>query len=341
MKLRRLLRWWWVLPVLLVVGSVAAWFVPTGYYLMLPGNTENLNRIVSVSGGKSAHRGKLLMVTVSMQRANGLLFLLARLNPVAELVPRQEMMPPGQDFQEYLRQSAEMMKESKAAAEVAALRQLGYKNAGIVGHGVQVIQVLKGMPATGKLQKGDVITAVDGHAVTLDTQLVAYMSHVRVGQTMRFTVDRHGQTRQVDVRTVRNPQGGNRPVVGILINTYELHFQIPVPIKIRTGDISGPSAGMMFSLEIIDQLDHRSLTGGRTIAGTGTIDPFGNVGPIGGIGQKVVTAYRSGARVFLCPQGNLPHALAMVHRLHLPVRVVPVRNLGQAVNFLNRGAQTA
>ena len=43
--------------------------------------------------------------------------------------------------------------------------------------------------------------------------------------------------------------------------------------SIALEDIGGPSAGLMFTLGIIDKLTDGDLTGGTFIAGTGTIDP--------------------------------------------------------------------
>ena len=80
-------------------------------------------------------------------------------------------------------------------------------------------------------------------------------------------------------------------------------------MKIDLDEIGGPSAGLMFTLGIIDKLKPEDLTGGKIIAGTGTIDDEGEVGPIGGIPQKLVGAKDAGAQLFLVPTGNCAEAL--------------------------------
>ena len=49
------------------------------------------------------------------------------------------------------------------------------------------------------------------------------------------------------------------------------------------GNIGGPSAGLMLTLQIYSQLAHRDLLHGHKVAGTGTMASDGTVGIIGGI----------------------------------------------------------
>ena len=83
-----------------------------------------------------------------------------------------------------------------------------------------------------------------------------------------------------------------------------LDYDLPVDVTLRTGNVGGPSAGLMFSLAIYDALTPGELTGGKNIAGTGTMDDEGVVGPIGGIRQKLIGARRAGADFFLAPADN-------------------------------------
>jgi len=81
--------------------------------------------------------------------------------------------------------------------------------------------------------------------------------------------------------------------------------RFPFDVQISSGDIGGPSAGLMWALGLYDLLTPGDLTGGRTIAGTGEINVDGAVGPIGGIEDKIVAAERAGAEVFLVPAENM------------------------------------
>ncbi|MFD9480329.1 MULTISPECIES: S16 family serine protease [Streptomyces] len=114
-----------------------------------------------------------------------------------------------------------------------------------------------------------------------------------------------------------------------------------VKVELNLADVGGPSAGLLFSLGIVDKLDGDGsggdLTGGRSIAGTGTITADGAVGAVGGVALKTQAARRDGASVFLVPKAECSDALS---ELPEGLRLVPVTSLTDAVNSLralNRG----
>lgn len=109
----------------------------------------------------------------------------------------------------------------------------------------------------------------------------------------------------------------------------------PFQVEIASGDVGGPSAGLMFALGLYDQLTPSDLTQGRTIAGTGTIDPQGGVGPIGGIEDKVLAAERVGATVFLVPKDNMAELQSIDTGA---MRLVSVATFQDAVDALSAPA---
>ncbi|MFH8347202.1 S16 family serine protease [Streptomyces sp. NPDC018045] len=108
-----------------------------------------------------------------------------------------------------------------------------------------------------------------------------------------------------------------------------------VRVRLDLGTIGGPSAGLLFSLGIIDKLvgDGKGgdLTGGRKIAGTGTITADGEVGAVGGVSLKTQAAGRDGATVFLVPRSECKDAQA---ELPEGLRLVPVSTLSGTVDAL-------
>jgi PDZ domain-containing protein len=200
--------------------------------------------------------------------------------------------------------------------------------------GAAVTDVQKGAPANGKLEVGDVITAVDGQPVTLAEQVGPAVRGRPPGQPVTFTVDRNGAPVQVTVGT-RAAEGGacpGRPQIGVATRTRDEKFDFPVDVKIDTGKISGPSAGLAFTLTIIDELTPGDLTDAKKVAVTGTIDPGGAVGPIGGVEQKAVTADRAGAKLFLVPMAELKDARARAGDM----KVVGIRTLDDALDELTK-----
>lgn len=302
---------------------------PSGHFIVMPGQATDLGGIVHVQGGQ-AGPGELDMLTVSTREANLLLYVYGLLDPRAELVPRDEIIPEGKDIKDYFRQTDRLMAQSQVSAKVAALRFLGY-DADLTGKGARVVEIIPGGPAEGRLVAGDVIVALDGQEIRLADELLAAMAARRAGDEVAFTVVRNGERLRIPMVTVEHPDHAGRAAVKIRVETDGLEARLPVAIDIRPGAVSGPSAGLMFALEIIDQLDGPGdLAGGRLIAGTGTISPDGKVGPIGAIRQKVLTAERAGAALMLVPSGNADEARRAARRL----RVIAVDDLDDAVRAL-------
>ncbi|MFJ9115331.1 PDZ domain-containing protein [Streptomyces sp. NPDC102394] len=108
-----------------------------------------------------------------------------------------------------------------------------------------------------------------------------------------------------------------------------------VKVTLKLADVGGPSAGLLFTLGIIDKLDGDGsggdLTGGRNVAGTGTIDADGKVGAVGGVALKTQAARRDGATVFLVPKDECSDAKS---ELPKGLRLIPVTTLKGAVDSL-------
>ena len=111
----------------------------------------------------------------------------------------------------------------------------------------------------------------------------------------------------------------------------------PFPVSIDSGDIGGPSAGLMWALGLYELMTPGDLTGGRTIAGTGTIDLRGHVGPIGGIRDKVVAAQHAGASIFLAPADDMAELDGVDTGA---MRVISVATFADALQALRPGGTT-
>jgi Lon-like protease len=302
-----------VAGLLLVALCAVAWLRPVPYVAMRPGPVQDtLGRvgdkpIVEIHGRRTyPTEGRLDLTTVSVTAPTAELTLgdalVAWFDPQRALVPRDLYYPPQQSVKETEHESAVEMQSSQDSAVVAALTELGYD----VPFSVVVHSVTKGAPAEGHLRAGDVITAVNGTAVEDATEVSALLQDVEPGQPARFTVRRDGRVTQVQSPTTAAPGDPSRTMVGITIaDDPRLPFHVSISLGQRIG---GPSAGLMFSLAIVDKLTPGALTGGEHIAGTGTITMDGQVGPIGGIGQKIAGADNAGASVFLVPSANCPEA---------------------------------
>ncbi len=289
-----------------VAAALAAALLPVPYVILSPGPTLNTlgqtstGPLISISGHQTyPTAGHLNLVTVSFLGGPGDGFnvftaLRAWLTPHEAVVPEQELFPSGQSEQQVERQDTLQMVGSQQDAEAAALCVLNIHFTTLD----TVTQTGKGMPAAAALKPGDQITAVDGTPIGCSHNTGTLIRQHPPGSQVTLTVQRDGQTRHITLRTA-NVQGHS--VIGVFLTE---NFRFPFTIKIKVGDIGGPSAGMMFALGIVDKLTPGSLTGGRFIAGTGEISANGAVSPIGGIQQKMAGARAAGATWFLTPAAN-------------------------------------
>jgi Lon-like protease len=324
----------------IIVSVAVAAGLPVPYVILGPGPTLNtLGRIqsgplIQISGRQTYRTtGNLNLVTVSVDGGPGHQFnvftaLRAWLTPHTAVVPQQEIFTPDQSSQQVAQQDTEEMASSQQTATVAALCVLG-----IHFTTVDTIEgTEKGMPATGVLRRGDVITAVDGKPVGCGASAATLIRARSPGAAVDLTILRGGKTEQIRLKTA-NVQG--QPVVGVEVQES---YRFPFAIKIDVGGIGGPSAGLMFALGIVDKLTPGGdLTGGRFIAGTGEISVNGAVSPIGGIQQKMAGARSAGATVFFSPAANCADARSAVPAGMRLVKVSTLRGALQDLAALKAG----
>ena len=303
---------------LLIALLLAAALIKVPYSEMSPGPTYNTlgtqsgQQVITISGRKTyPTTGNLNMTTVEVTDANYRMNLVEAvsgwLQKNVAVVPSNTLYPDNQTQQQSQQQNAEEFTASQDSAKAAALNELGIP----VTTEIVVGAVVEGGPSVGKLHAGDVVVAVNGTKVGSDpNQVAALITQHPAGSDVVFTVvppgKPAGDQQQVTVATVKNPSTG-KAMVGIEPGT---EHSFPFTININLGDVGGPSAGLMFSLGIIDKLQPVNLTAGKFVAGTGTIDDSGNVGPIGGISMKIIAARRAGAQYFFTPAQNCAEASA-------------------------------
>ena len=214
---------------------------------------------------------------------------------------------------------------SQRVAAVVALRKLGY-HVVVKPTGVTVEQLIPGTHAPCNLQLRDVVVAVNGTATPTLESLHAALGRVEPGAVVNLRVRRAGRVLTVPVRTV-DAQG--QALVGFSPN-QSATIKLPLRVSIDAGNVGGPSAGLAFALELMQQLG-RDVTHGHRVAATGQMELNGAVAPIGGVKQKTYGARQAGADVFLVPAGQNARD---ARRYAGPLRIVPVRSLDQALHAL-------
>ena len=331
--------------VLIVVGSI----IQLPLLILSPGPTYNTigevdgEPLITISGTTTyPTEGMLDMLTVSERggRTGGVYLgeaLVGWAAPGDSVIPRESIYGPDVTGEEISERNDQLFALSQSDSIAAAMNELNIPTE----QAIVVTVVAGGSPADGVVEAGDQILSVNGTPVTTPADVGAEVRKGEVGDTVTLEVlraeeaDSEPTATTLEVGTVANPNPEDpaappQPYMGIVVGVA---YEAPFDIEFADSNVGGPSAGMMFSLGIIDMLTEGQLNGGKHVAGTGTIDPEGNVGPIGGIQQKMVGARDAGVGLMLAPQdncvdvaGNIPDGLT----------VVPVSTLSQARDTVER-----
>jgi len=317
--------------VLLVVGLLSI-TVELPYFAISPGTSQSVEPLISVPAAKRHPiKGAVMLTTVYLSRVRPLEYVYAWTNHDVQIVSTQSILGnlPASQLQQV--DEAEMT-GSKEAAEVVALRRLGYP---VTEHGTGAIidAVVPRTPAArAALAVGDTITAINGKAVNTAADASAVLGRLAPNANAVLSISTvRKTTTTVTVTLTKRPDAPSRGFLGVGLATRGESFDFPFPVSIDSGQIGGPSAGLAFTLGLIDTLTNGNLTGGHRIAATGTIDLTGAVGDVGGVAQKTVSVADAGATDFLVPAGEYKEALAHAGP---NLRVYKVNTLADALAVL-------
>lgn len=316
-----------VLGLVLFAVAVGLYVAPSNQYIFLPDRAHPVAPLVTFAGARDPAKGGVYFVDVVVRKASILEKLFGGLHEGAQLVPAAAVNPPGVGEQQRRRIDLQDMQDSQKVAAAVALRAAG-KKVVTRSTGARVAAVEPGTPAVGRLDPDDVIVAVDGKQVRTPVGVSAVMAKHTPGDVVGFTIRRGTQTRIVKIKTAAL---GKPPTakVGVILES-QLDIELPFPVRIDTGNVGGPSAGLAFALDVLEELGHNILHG-RKIAATGEIFANGSVGPIGGIEQKTIGAREAGVDAFLVPAGeNARDARKEAKGL----RIIPVESFTQALHAL-------
>ena len=324
----------------LFVVVVIAFFLATyklPYYIYKPGGADALAPIVKVEDGYES-KGDMHLVTVGGLQATPIQFVWAKLHKHQEIVPLSDVRPEGVTEEDYLHAQLQMMENSQEKSTVVAY-EAANADISITFDGVYVVNVIEDMPADGILEMGDLITGIDGEDVNEADDLIDYVEGMDDGDTVSVTFKRDEETLTKDVTLEAFEEEDDKVGVGIQLVT-DRDVDIDPEVTFSSGNIGGPSAGLMLSLKIYDQLTEEDLTKGYQIAGTGEIDYEGNVYRIGGIDKKIIAADREGCNIFFAPNengaegSNYEVAKQTAEEIDSDMKVIPVDTFDDALDYI-------
>ena len=322
-----------VVKIALVTYLVAIFpfgFVKTDYYFMSPGPPYQWE--IEILDQKTYDfDGNLYQLTVRRDEANYFVYAWANLNSQIDLYPREVILPDGVTPQELSEISIQNMITSENVAIAVALDSLGY-DVESEGDGVLVVGLLDDSPVKDKLYKNDLITSINDQIVKSSTEFISLLKTYDIGDIVEIGLVRNEEDITIKTTLIEHVEYENEPMVGFLASTPNQKFVYPFEVDINTGNIGGPSAGMMMALNVYNLLTENDITAGNKIAGTGTIEIDGSVGPVGGVKQKVIAAKRANASLILVPTANYSEASAYADE---NTSIVAVDSFEEAINVIS------
>lgn len=312
----------------LVTAVVAAAVVEVPYFALRPGSVHDASEALAVDGAPTFPTdGTINFTTVSIKPVKALDLLFAWLDDDVDIRTRREILgdrddDENRDINQFL------MDDSQEVATKVALETLGY-DVEVSVAGELVHQIDEGSPADGVLEPGDVVLEIDGEPLDRPDTLQKLLAGKDPGEEITMLVT--SLVNGGDEPTERTLTLGEAPetqdaYMGVVISPLN-DYEFPFDVAFDTGDIGGPSAGLAFTLTIIDVLSEGDLTGGLDVAVTGAVDAHGNVHTVGGTGQKAAAAKDTGMDLFLVPAEGKDYDHAVPHAGDVEVvRVTTVRD---------------
>lgn len=340
---KKILRWiGLVMALVLFVGWALLW--PLNSYIEGPGNASNLRSFVKIKGHPDHGKGSFMITSVALQQARPATYVMAKMVPYLS-VEKAEDVTGGQNDATFDKVQKFYMDSSINEAIAVAFNKAG-QPVQKKYLGIYVLQVQPNSRFKKTIHVGDTITKVNGRHFNTAQGYQKYIGKQKVGSPLTVTYQRDGKNHTTTQKLVRLT--GTRAGIGIML-TNNMKVTTQPKVKVDPGQLGGPSGGLMFTLQIYQQISGQDLQKGRKIAGTGTIDSDGQVGEIGGIDKKVIAAHRAGAKIFLAPyvkptklllkyeeghQTNYQMAKKTAKKYAPGMKVVPVTNFDQAVRYL-------
>lgn len=309
-------RFWNFLSVICVILIISV-MVPLPYYKLSPGSVyATSSRIYAPKDLVYPPEGDIAFLTLNQRDDINVWEYLGALADDSIDLKHEDIIRGGRSAKEKQELDQRRMQISKNTAVVVALNRLGYELE-VTPLGVEVAGVFDCTAADGTLNTGDVLRSLDGVEFLQSSELVELLKAKKVGDEVTFSVERidpSNSARSLKVEDVVIKLGSAdaeclpveiraaepRPFLGITLHTL-VDEQFPIDVRIDSGRVGGPSAGLAFSLALLDLLSEGEMTNGVKIAATGTIDRAGNIGPVGGVKQKAISAQRAGVDLMLVP----------------------------------------
>lgn len=303
---------------------------PLNYYIVIGGGTSDVSSRIEVSDAYSS-KGSFNISYVSELQGTIFTYLLSYIIPTWEREDANLYKYNEQESLEDIEFRSDL--DLKTVNENATYwaYHLAEKEIQLKSRQFYVITISPDIKTT--FQVGDKILEIDGVEYQTLEEYRSYIRSKSSGDTLKVKVLRKKKEVLLDVPLFEED---GVPMMGVAlqgINQYEVNPKIKIKFK---REESGPSGGLITTLEIYNQLTKKDLTKGLKIAGTGTIEEDGTIGEIGGVEHKLLGAYADKADLFLVPDGeNYKEAMNYKKKKNLNIKIISISSIEDAINKLN------
>lgn len=315
--------------------------LPTPWVVEKPGgvipvtSSNPAQKIIDIKGATTyPDTSRLSLTTVALygspEEGSPALSVIGAWNDEATstVIPQAYVFPPDASDEAVQAQNIAAMSDSQMYAQAAAIEYLGYK---LKTH-LEVVQVINKSPEAQKIQPKDMLerVRVQDRVIEIESfkQLISEIREIQPDTLVELELRRGKEKITTAFKTLPSQDGNKGSILGLGLR---IDVDLPFPIKYKLDGVGGPSAGIMFSLGIIDELTPGPIAGTYNVAGTGEITESGQVLPIGGIRQKMLGAKANGNTVFLAPKDNCEDLLGNIPE---GIDVYIVSNVSEAVSTL-------
>lgn len=338
-----------IILLFIVVIVLALGFYPMESYISKPGGAYELDPFVEVEGGDKDDIGSLSLLTIALAKATPLTYAYAKITGSQKIYKANEIRQEDEDEKEYNVRQLKLMSNSQFNAITVAYDRAN-KPYTVTNNGIFIFNVVDKSAADGVLEAGDKIVQMDNIEDLTEASIRTYLADKIEGEIIRLKVEREGEQMDKEVALKAIPGVLEKPGIGISY-TADQKVETSPDVDINSEDIGGPSAGLMFTLEILNQLLPNDITKGYNIAGTGEMGPDGTVGRIGGIDLKVIAADKKDMEIMFAPDDyidptilannpglttNYEEALKSARKIGTKMKIVPVKTIDDALAYLEQ-----
>lgn len=304
-------------------------YYPVDYYITVGGGTSDVSSRISVAN-KNKSKGSFNISYVTQLDGNLLTYGLSYLIPTWEKESTELYKYDEEESIEDIKFRNDLdLETANKNATYWAYTLAGKK---IQEKSSKLYVISKSSEYNSKLKVQDEILSIDGHNYRTVKEYTNYLQTKELTDDIKIKIKRAGKVKEI---TSHLNQTENKKVLGVILQYVRDYKTNPkVDINFKSSE-SGPSGGLITTLEIYNQLTKKDLTKGLKIAGTGTIEEDGTIGQIGGVEHKILGAESDKADIFLVPNGeNYKAAKKYKKAKKLKIKLIKVNTIEDAIKKL-------